>query len=122
MLSLSDRLADTPPSCTLWWVRAQLGRTDLSDKRFVGYAQLLVDQCQFPPPFPSLLKGRRGLIRRVTPHSTFRRAAVEAWLALYLPPAAEAALDAEAQARAAQAMDQAAQGLGPLRLVDGGRA
>lgn len=132
MLSLSTRpglaarIGDAPPSCTLWWIQGQLGRADMSEARFVAYVQGLVDGHGFPPPFPSMVKGSKarqgGLTNAVTRHSTFRRDAVEAWLADFLPPAGEAALDAEAQARAAAEMDAAAGQLGTLRLVRGGRA
>lgn len=116
MLSLNSRLADAAPACSLWWIRQQLGQTAMSDRRFVAYAQGLVDREGFPPPFPSHVKGK-GLVREVTPKSQFRRDAVEAWLADFLPPAGDAALDAAALAAAAAEMDQAAGRLGQLRLV-----
>lgn len=113
--------ADAGPAITLWQVRQALGRGDLSDNAFIAYVQSLVDQCGFPPPFPSPVKGK-GLVASVTRRSTFRRDAVEAWRGDYLPPAGGAALDAAAAAAAAHAMDQAALGLGALRLINGGRA
>lgn len=114
------QLRDAPPTCNLWWIRAQLGRTDVSDQRFVKYVQGLVDAEGFPPPFPSQPKGK-PITRAVTPLSTWRRDAVEAWLADFLPPAGAEALDAAACAAAADAMDEAAANLGRLRLMQGGR-
>lgn len=117
-------LADqhTGPSITIWQVRQILGRTDHSDKVFIGYVQALVEECGFPRPFPSHIK-RKGLTAAVTRHSSFRRDAVEAWAADYLPCACAATLDAAALDQAAQDMDQAAAQLGrPLQLIDGGRA
>lgn len=121
-MSLQTRIADGEASCTVWWVRAALGRTDYSDPRFVAYLQMLVDQCAFPPPFPSTVKGKPGLIRAVTPHSSFRRDAVEAWLDQYLPPDCAARLDAQALAQAAAALDANASRLGQLTLIAGGAA
>lgn len=120
MLSLNTRLADAAPACSLWWIRQQLGRIDMSDRAFVAYTQGLVDREGFPPPFPSHIKGK-GIVRDVTAKSQFRRDAVEVWLADFLPPAGEAALDAAARAEAASDMDQAAGRLGALRLVRSAR-
>lgn len=112
----------TGPSVGIWQVRQILGRTDHSDKVFIAYVQALVAECGFPRPFPSALKGKR-LTSAVTRHSSFRRDAVEAWAADYLPPACAAALDAAGLEQAAQAMDAAAHSLGrPLHLIEGGRA
>lgn len=119
-MSLHQFPSAESPACTVWQVRLLLGRADMSDGLFVGYVQALVDECGFPRPFPSKLKGQ-PLTMRVTPRSSFRRDAVAAWIDLYLPPACAAALDDQALALAASAMDQAALGLGrPLRLVAGG--
>ena len=111
--------ADEPPSCTLWQVRLLLGRTDHSDPRFVRYVQALVDECGFPRPFPSVVKGpdgKRGLTAAVTPRSSFRRDAVLAWRDDYLPPDCAERLTAQAMNAAALEMDAAA---GNLRLVGG---
>lgn len=113
--------ADQEPACTLWWVRTRLGRGEMSDPRFVAYVQGLVDECGFPPPFPSKLKGQ-PLTRAVTAHSTFRRDAVEAWIDSFLPPACAASLDAQAMRAAAEDLDARAAQLGNLKLIDGGRA
>ena len=107
------------PTCTLWQVRQALGRADYSDQRFVIYLQGLVDALGFPPPFPSQRKGQ-PTTRAVTPHSSFRRDAVNAWLDDYLPPACARALDAQAHSAAAAAMDQAALGLGKKLTLVGG--
>lgn len=107
---------------SIWQVRQILGRTDHSDRVFVAYLQSLVDECGFPRPYPSHVKGK-GLVYQVTGKSSFRRDAVEAWAGDFLPPACADALDAAARDQAAQAMDQAALGLGrPLQLIEGGRA
>lgn len=117
----------TGPSVGIWQVRQILGRTDHSDKVFIAYVQALVEEVGFPRPFPSRIKGPKsrggGLTLAVTRHSSFRRDAVEAWAADYLPPACAATLDAVALDQAAQDMDQAAAQLGrPLHLIEGGRA
>ena len=112
--------AESGSTCTIWWIRQALGRTDCSDARFVAYAQELVDGCGFPPPFPSKLKGQ-PLTRAVTAHSSFRRDAVQAWLDDYLPPACAARLDGEAMHAAAAALDARAANLGQLTLINGGR-
>lgn len=111
---------DTGPSCTLWHVGHALGFSG-SPALLASYVQQLVDECGFPPPFPSRLKGR-GITRAVTAHSTFRRDAVGAWLDDFLPPDCAAALDTAALAQAAADMDSAAASLGRLMLVQGGRA
>lgn len=115
--------ADAEPTCTLWFVGRELGKADLSAPRLVAYIQGLVDQFHFPAPYPSLQ--RRTLTRAVTQRSTWRRAAVLAWLDDWLPPATAEALDAAARTAAAADMDAAAARLGtlrPLRLVGGSRA
>ena len=115
-------LSEAGTTCTLWWIRAELGRTDCSDARFVGYVQDLVDSCGFPPPFPSKLKGQ-DLTRAVTVRSMFRRDAVQAWLDDFLPPDCAARLDDAAHRAAAADLDARAFGLGrPLTLINGGRA
>lgn len=119
-------IGEDQPSCTLWQVRLLLGRGDHSDDRFVRYVQALVDECGFPRPFPSVVKGsatrKAGLTLAVTPRSTFRRDAVLAWRDDYLPPACSARLDAEAMRCAAAEMDAAAGQLGNLRLAGGTEA
>lgn len=112
---------DQGATCTLWWIRKALGRTDHSVARFVAYVQDLVDQCGFPPPFPSKLKGQ-GLTRAVTPKSTFRRDAVQAWIDDFPPPARAARLDAEALREAAEDLDPRTAALGRVTLIAGGRA
>lgn len=110
---------DAEPTCTLWFVGRELGKADFSATRLAAYVQGLVDQFGFPPPYPSL--HRRALTRAVTPRSTWRRAAVMAWLDDWLPPATSDALDAAAQAAAAADMDAAALQLGQLRMISGGK-
>lgn len=112
---------DPQATCTLWWIRTALGRTDYSDGRFVAYVQDLVDQCGFPPPFPSKPKGK-DMTMRVTPKSIFRRDAVQAWIDDFLPPACAARLDADALRLAADDLDSRAAQLGRLTLIEGGRA
>ena len=109
------------PSCTLWQVRLLLGCSEMSDDRFTRYLQELVDECGFPPPFPSKPKGQ-PLTRAVTRHSSFRRDAVAAWIDDFLPPACAASLDAQAMQAAAHAMDHAAHQLGTLKLIEGGKS
>ncbi len=119
-------VGDDQPSCTLWQVRLLLGRGDHSDDRFVRYVQALVEECGFPRPFPSPVKGsasrKGGLTLKVTHRSTFRRDAVLAWRDDYLPPDCSARLDAEAHRHAAAEMDAMARQLGQLRLAGGTEA
>lgn len=103
-------------TCTIWWIRARLGRRAYGDRRLVRFVALLIADEGFPPPLPAL-RGQR-LDKSVTTASVWIRSAVEAWLADWLPPASAAALDAAACRQAAAEMDEAA---ATLRLIDGGR-
>jgi len=111
--------ADDEPTCNLWYIRRQLGRFEYGDRRMVSYVTRLIEQAAFPPPLPTLSTRSAELITAVTPHSRWLRVAVDAWLADFLPPAAQVAVDRAAQAAAAAAMDHAA---GQLTLIRGGRA
>lgn len=111
---------DDQPSCTLWYIRRQLGRGDYGDRRMVSYVCKLISAEGFPPPLPSLVK--RQLTREVNAHSRWIKSAVDAWILDFLPPANAAAVDRVAMAAAAAAMDRAAEGLGRLTVIDGGRA
>lgn len=94
------------------FIRRELGRQTYGPGRLVRYVELLIGECGFPPPLPEMVKGQ--LVHGVTEHSVWRRAPVEAWIEDQLPPANAAALDARAQAAAADDMDAAA---GNLHLV-----
>lgn len=112
--------ADDEPTCTLWYIRRQLGRGDYGDRRMVTYVAKLITAEGFPPPLPSMVK--RNLSRQVTVGSRWIKSAVDAWILDFLPPANAAAVDRVAMAAAAAEMDRAATSLGNLRVIDGGRA
>jgi hypothetical protein len=100
-------------SCTIYYIRRELGRFDYGDRRLVTYVQGLIDNCGFPPPWPVNHK-RNGITRAVTPESRWPRAAVDAWLDEWTPPGLAMAIDAKAMAAAATDMDAAAAGLARL--------
>lgn len=119
-------------SCTLWYIRRRLGRTDYSGDRMVAYVSALVDGHDFPKPFPRMK--RKQLVEDVAIASTWPRAAVDQWLLDWLPPDAGAALDAAARREAADTMDARAASLQlgrprtlqlgngrSAQLIDGGR-
>lgn len=110
---------DPEHSCTLGFIKRRLGAT-MSDKRMCAYVTELISKKGFPEPMPAFRCGQ--LIEHVIPHSRWVRAGVEVWFDNYLPPEAHAAIDAASRAAAADDMDQAATGLGKLRLVGGGRS
>lgn len=105
----------TGTTCTLWFIRRELGQHGYSDRRMVAYVTQLIDQHDFPRPLPAMRKGG-VLTSAVTSNSTWPRAAVEAWIEGWLPPDAAAAIDRKARAEAAASMDDAARN---LRLVGG---
>jgi hypothetical protein len=103
------------PTVNLTWIRKQLGFR-ASDDLLVTYIEALIEQREFPRPFPHLARG--GMLSDdIHPmKSEWIRAAVEAWLASFLPPSAAAAIDAAAAREAAADMDAMA---GNLRIVGG---
>ena len=102
-------------TCNLWYIRRELGQQRLSDARMVVYVDALIAQHGFPRPYPTMLKG--GTLYRAThTRSTWQRAAVDAWLAGWIPPDVAATIDAAALAAAAADMDSAATN---LRIVGG---
>jgi hypothetical protein len=106
---------------SIWTIRRLLGRQDYSGAHMATYLALLQRDHGFPPPFP-FHRRRKGVDELITaPHerSTWPKAAVDQWIADFLPPANSNALDAAALRAAAGEMDQAAFG---LKLVKGGRA
>lgn len=111
--------ADDPAArtCTIWYIRRELGRADYGDGRLVTYVRALVASRGFPPPLPHEKRGH--LVEEVTVNSRWLRSAVDAWLDDFLPPEAAASVDRAQRAAAADEMDAAAFG---LRLVRGGRA
>lgn len=121
---------DDRPTVSIFWLKRALCPESFRDRRLVAYLTLLIDQHDFPPPLPSLVRlkrepGARGiaspsqrLTSDVTMNSRWRRDAVDVWLADFLPPDAAAALDGRARAVAAAEMDAAA---GHLHLIQGGR-
>lgn len=109
--------SDDEPTCNLFYIRRQLGRQNYGERRMVSYVALLIEQHGFPPPLPTLV--RHKLVRGVTVDSRWHRAAVDAWLGDFLPPANFAQVDRAAMAAAAEEMDANA---GNLRLIRGGRA
>lgn len=110
----------TSPTVSLRFIAARLGKRNYGLPRLRRYVTLLIEECGFPPPFPTLVTGKKGEADRlelgVAADSAWQREPVEAWLEDFLPPANAAALDARAEAAAAEAMDQAAE---RLRLVGG---
>lgn len=112
--------ADDEPTCTLWYIRRQLGRGDYGDRRMVSYVAKLISREGFPPPLPALQ--RNELTNQVTASSRWIKSAVDAWILDFLPPANAAAVDRVAMAAAAAEMDRAAGNLGRLTLIAGGRA
>jgi len=109
------------PTCTLSYIKRQLGRGDFGDRRMCTYVRALIQQEGFPPPLPCMLRGGT-LTREVTPKSRWIRSAVDAWIEDFLPPANAAAVDRLAQAAAASEMDSMAANLGRLTVITGGRA
>lgn len=107
---IKRELADGYPTVGLDFIARELGKKTYGPARLVAYVSLLIEEQGFPPPYPELVgrKGQQHLTAAVVAHSQFRRAAVEAWLEDFLPPANAAALDARAAAAAAADMDQAA--------------
>ena len=114
---LQDDFAER--TCTLGYIQQSLGTLGMSDKRMVIYVTQLIADHGFPRPMPCALRGMKGTTIQPTPRSRWLRLAVDTWLGDYMPPEAHAALEARAHARAAAAMDTAAQALGrgPLRVV-----
>lgn len=126
---------DDPPAVGMSFVQYQLGRQNYGARRLCSYVALLVRECGFPPPLPSLAQSRRdkgaaathaatpaiadALDHGVTMDSRWRRDAVECWLQDFTPPTAAAAIEARDRRTAAVEMDSAASA---LRLVRGGRA
>lgn len=113
------------PTVGIEFVRLHLGRCNYGQRRLCSYIQLLVDQCGFPPPLPSLAQFRRKdgtkgaalpdeLEHKVCMDSVWRREAVLVWLDDYTPPDVAAAIDARDRRQAADEMDRAAFN---LRLV-----
>ena len=109
----ADYRAD--PTCTISYIRTALGRHKYGERRMCTYLRALIAGHGFPRPLPTLHRGQVTL--DVVADSRWQRAAVDSWIADFLPPDAAAALDREAQRLAAAALDQAATGLGNLRLV-----
>ena len=105
------------PSCTIWYIALKLGRQDYSPRKMVTYVILLIDCEDFPKPFPYERGGK--LHHDPATCSRWPRAAVDQWLADFLPPETNTALDAAAQRAAAGVMDSRA---ASLQLVQGGRA
>lgn len=110
---------NVPPNneatCTFYHVKALLGVQRFSDDRTAAYLRTLVSDHDFPRPLPTPL--RKGAVTLdVHPRSRWVRAAVDAWFAGYIPPAAAATIDAQAMQAAAHDMDAAALN---LRLVGG---
>lgn len=128
--NLEARLADQvddEPTVGLDWILRRLGRRQgkhaYGPGRAVKYLELLIAEFGFPPPYPQLVTGKRGQADRleseVTLTSQWAKAPVAVWLEDYLPPANADAVDARAQAAAADEMDRAAAG---LSLVGGREA
>jgi hypothetical protein len=108
----TSQVADGESTVGILFLKRELGRGTYGMRRLVRYVELLIAECDFPPPLPEMVKDRLEL--GVTEHSVWRRAPVEAWIEDLLPPANAAALDAREAAAAAEDMDAAA---GNLRLV-----
>jgi hypothetical protein len=113
----SPKPADDPgdTTCTLWFIRRELGQHGYSDRRMIAYVRQLIAHHDFPHPLPAMTKGG-ALSADVTARSTWVRAGVEAWIEGFLPPDGAALVDRKARADAAASMDDAAR---HLRLVGG---
>jgi hypothetical protein len=108
---------DAGPSCTIWYIQLHLGRHDYTVARMCAYVRKLIEDYDFPKPFPRLKKGG-DIVEAVSEKSRWSRTAVDQWFHDYMPPDAQAAADRVAMNAAAQEMDgRAAQ----LQLVKGGR-
>lgn len=107
----------TTPACSIWYIQQKLGRRDYRVGRMVTYVAKLIEDWNFPQPFPRMKKGK--LVRDVSDKSQWARDAVDQWLFDYLPPDTAAALDAAAFATAATQMDARA---GHLQLIKGSKA
>lgn len=106
---------DGTPTVGLPFIMRELGKRRYGLDRQIAYVTLLIGQCGFPPPYPEMIKGKRGEPGRlelgVVSDSQWARPPVVAWIEDFLPPANAAALDERAQAAAAEEMDRAAGGL-----------
>lgn len=98
------------PTCTAAWICKQLGQTG-SEAVCTAYLEGLIAARGFPKPLPHRAHG--GAIADGVHYTRSRwvRAGVVQWLGDYLPPAAGAALTAQAEAEAAAEMDGAARRL-----------
>lgn len=107
-----------PPTCNIQWICKQLGFRG-SDAARVKYVSGLIATHGFPPPLPHLKWGG-GISDAVNAtRSEWLRAGVLKWFDDYMPPAAAAALEEQAELAAAEEMDRAA---GNLALVGGTEA
>lgn len=111
-----SQLADEPATtCNLHYIQRELGAVGYSDARMLAYVAGLIRDHGFPRPLPSMLKGG-GMTVEVRSGSRWVRAAVDAWIAGYIPPDCAATIDAAAMSAAADDMDANARN---LRLVGG---
>ncbi|WP_068090936.1 hypothetical protein [Novosphingobium rosa] len=115
---------DPAPSCDLAYITRALGLPLMGSRALIARIDALIAQRGFPKPLPSMRRRRPGeatgqLTDEVTTRSTWLVAAVTAWLDNYMPPSAQAAVDAASIRAAAIEMDGNAR---RLKLVGGGRA
>lgn len=104
----------TGSTCTLWYLRRELGRETYGHKRMCTYVTKLIEKCDFPVPLPTLRRG--DLTDSVTSESRWLRIAVDSWLDAQLPGPAAADQADSARADAIADMDSAAFN---LRLIGG---
>ncbi|KUR80930.1 hypothetical protein [Novosphingobium sp. FSW06-99] len=115
MASRSPIIDPCATTCTLFYIRRELGQSAMSERRMIVYLRQLIAQHDFPRPLPLLL--RDGTLT-TQPHrrSAWIKSAVDAWLAGFIPPDCGATLDDQAHRAAAAEMDNAA---AHLHLVGG---
>lgn len=112
-------------NCTIWYIGRRLGRGEYGVDRLTTLVNALIEQQHFPKPLPYLRS--RVLTQEVGGRASWLRAAVDQWLADFLPPDIAAGVDAAALREAANRMDanaanlQLGKGRG-LKLIDGGRS
>lgn len=108
-----------PYSYSLLEVVKRLGQDRRGDRYRRSYVQKLVDEADFPPPFPVLVAG--ALVGTVRSNSRWDAAAVDRWFEDRLPPDTAATIDRAAMREAADTLDARASQLG-LVVHQGGRS
>lgn len=108
---------DAERTCSIFYIRRELGRGDYSDRRLISYLDKLIADHGFPQPLPVERRGK--LVTSATLQSRWLRAAVDDWVNHWMPATAAARADAAQRRAAAESMDRNAIG---LTIVRGGKA